>query len=156
SPSRVQEQRKIGGGLCRFALNVRSARIVLAHGDSSFDTESLWACGWAPHERSATSLVQGLVYAGVSGCQLKNDLTQVLIAPVAQGIEHRFPKPRVAGSNPAGGTRFFRGFLNSTNPFQLALLPFRAKPSRATASTIENARRRSLDIADCCWIAVKS
>jgi hypothetical protein len=24
-------------------------------------------------------------------------------APVAQGIEHRFPKPRVAGSNPAGG-----------------------------------------------------
>src|SRR5579885_1913414 len=23
-------------------------------------------------------------------------------APVAQGIEHRFPKPRVAGSNPAG------------------------------------------------------
>ena len=25
-------------------------------------------------------------------------------APVAQGIEHRFPKPVVAGSNPAGGT----------------------------------------------------
>ena len=25
-------------------------------------------------------------------------------APVAQGIEHRFPKPGVAGSNPAGGT----------------------------------------------------
>lgn len=25
-------------------------------------------------------------------------------APVAQGIEHRFPKPCVAGSNPAGGT----------------------------------------------------
>src|SRR4051794_11885271 len=25
------------------------------------------------------------------------------IAPVAQWIEHRFPKPRVAGSNPAGG-----------------------------------------------------
>src|SRR5439155_26032241 len=25
------------------------------------------------------------------------------VAPVAQGIEHRFPKPRVAGSNPAGG-----------------------------------------------------
>ena len=24
------------------------------------------------------------------------------LAPVAQGIEHRFPKPRVAGSNPAG------------------------------------------------------
>ncbi len=24
-------------------------------------------------------------------------------APVAQGIEHRFPKPQVAGSNPAGG-----------------------------------------------------
>src|SRR5580700_908056 len=24
-------------------------------------------------------------------------------APVAQGIEHRFPKPRVAGPNPAGG-----------------------------------------------------
>ena len=24
-------------------------------------------------------------------------------APVAQGIEHRFPKPCVAGSNPAGG-----------------------------------------------------
>lgn len=24
-------------------------------------------------------------------------------APVAQGIEHRFPKPVVAGSNPAGG-----------------------------------------------------
>src|SRR6266508_2556520 len=33
--------------------------------------------------------------------------TRVLVrdelAPVAQGIEHRFPKPRVAGSNPAGG-----------------------------------------------------
>ncbi len=27
----------------------------------------------------------------------------VLSAPVAQGIEHRFPKPRVAGPNPAGG-----------------------------------------------------
>src|SRR4051794_26784761 len=25
-----------------------------------------------------------------------------IFAPVAQGIEHRFPKPRVAGSNPAG------------------------------------------------------
>ena len=25
-------------------------------------------------------------------------------ALIAQGIEHRFPKPRVAGSNPAGGT----------------------------------------------------
>ncbi len=29
-------------------------------------------------------------------------------APVAQGIEQRFPKPRVAGSNPAGGTRAVR------------------------------------------------
>ena len=27
-------------------------------------------------------------------------------APVAQGIEHRFPKPRVAGSNPARRTFF--------------------------------------------------
>src|SRR5258708_7008185 len=27
-----------------------------------------------------------------------------IVAPVAQGIEHRFPKPRVAGSNPAGGS----------------------------------------------------
>ena len=26
------------------------------------------------------------------------------MAPVAQGIEHRFPKPVVAGSNPAGGS----------------------------------------------------
>jgi hypothetical protein len=26
-------------------------------------------------------------------------------APVAQGIERRFPKPCVAGSNPAGGTK---------------------------------------------------
>ena len=25
-------------------------------------------------------------------------------APVAQGIEHRFPKPGVGGSNPPGGT----------------------------------------------------
>ena len=25
--------------------------------------------------------------------------------PVAQGIEHRFPKPGVGGSNPSGGTR---------------------------------------------------
>ena len=30
-------------------------------------------------------------------------------APVAQGIEHRFPKPWVAGSNPAGGTPRPRG-----------------------------------------------
>lgn len=29
-------------------------------------------------------------------------------APVAQGIEHRFPKPCVAGSNPAGGTSKIR------------------------------------------------
>ena len=27
----------------------------------------------------------------------------LLYASVAQGIEHRFPKPCVAGSNPAGG-----------------------------------------------------
>ena len=30
-------------------------------------------------------------------------------APVAQGIEHRFPKPRVAGSNPAGRNGSRRG-----------------------------------------------
>ncbi len=29
-------------------------------------------------------------------------------APVAQGIEQRFPKPRVAGSNPAGGATRMR------------------------------------------------
>ncbi len=39
-----------------------------------------------------------------------------LSAPVAQGIEQRFPKPRVAGSNPAGGaweisSMFFGGRL---------------------------------------------
>src|SRR6476469_4101653 len=27
------------------------------------------------------------------------------VAPIAQGIEQRFPKPRVAGSNPAGGAK---------------------------------------------------
>ena len=39
--------------------------------------------------------------------QLNRELMQTignrLVAPVAQGIEHRFPKPVVAGSNPAGG-----------------------------------------------------
>ena len=30
--------------------------------------------------------------------------TRLRTAPVAQGIERRFPKPQVAGSNPAGGT----------------------------------------------------
>ena len=30
-------------------------------------------------------------------------------APVAQGIERRFPKPCVAGSNPAGGANVFAG-----------------------------------------------
>ena len=30
-------------------------------------------------------------------------------ALVAQGIEHRFPKPCVAGSNPAGGTTIEQG-----------------------------------------------
>src|SRR5882757_1862353 len=30
-------------------------------------------------------------------------------ALVAQGIEHRFPKPCVAGSNPAGGTTVYQG-----------------------------------------------
>ncbi len=28
-------------------------------------------------------------------------------APIAQGIEQRFPKPCVAGSNPAGGAEYF-------------------------------------------------
>ena len=31
---------------------------------------------------------------------------KMLLAPVAQGIEHSFPKAGVAGSNPAGGARF--------------------------------------------------
>lgn len=31
------------------------------------------------------------------------NILRTLLAPVAQGIEHRFPKPCVAGSNPAGG-----------------------------------------------------
>ena len=33
-------------------------------------------------------------------------------APVAQGIERRFPKPCVAGSNPAGGTRGRAGLIS--------------------------------------------
>src|SRR5262245_36107678 len=39
-------------------------------------------------------------------------------APVAQGIEHRFPKPVVAGSNPAGGTE-----RNSHNSKSLSTMP---------------------------------
>ena len=31
------------------------------------------------------------------------------LAPVAQGIEHSFPKAGVAGSNPAGGVWFVAG-----------------------------------------------
>ena len=31
------------------------------------------------------------------------NITRTFRAPVAQGIEHRFPKPCAAGSNPAGG-----------------------------------------------------
>ena len=38
-----------------------------------------------------------------------------LPAPVAQGIEQRFPKPRVAGSNPAGGTWVFL-YVRWTSP----------------------------------------
>ncbi len=34
---------------------------------------------------------------------MKFNCLYFLLAPVAQGIEHRFPKPCVAGSNPAGG-----------------------------------------------------
>ena len=41
--------------------------------------------------------VVGWFYAGIYACP----------APVAQGIERRFPKPCVAGSNPAGGTSTF-------------------------------------------------
>ena len=37
----------------------------------------------------------------------------VRCAPVAQGIEQRFPKPQVGGSNPLGGT-FFRRQVEST------------------------------------------
>ena len=33
-----------------------------------------------------------------------NSPENIVFALVAQGIEHRFPKPGVAGSNPAGGT----------------------------------------------------
>jgi hypothetical protein len=43
---------------------------------------------------------------------VRSDCLKLLIgktlAPVAQGIEHRFPKPRVAGSNPAGRTWWIR------------------------------------------------
>lgn len=41
------------------------------------------------------------------------------LAPVAQGIEHRFPKPVVAGSNPAGGNRSLGEDKSSDAPEKL-------------------------------------
>ena len=39
-------------------------------------------------------------------CSRALRLNDFFLAPVAQGIEHRFPKAGVAGSNPAGGIGF--------------------------------------------------
>lgn len=43
--------------------------------------------------------------------------------PVAQGIEHRIPNPGVAGSNPAGITKFNVHFPEGLLPHRLDLLP---------------------------------
>lgn len=47
-------------------------------------------------------------------------------APVAQGIEHWFPKPVVAGSNPAGGAFDFCRSIG----IQIDAAPFRQSGSR--------------------------
>jgi hypothetical protein len=51
----------------------------------------------------------GLDYRPVAYCPRSTG------APVAQGIEHWFPKPGVAGSNPAGGA----GFVAASRNFRI-------------------------------------
>src|SRR5699024_337348 len=55
-------------------------------------------------------------------------------APVAQGIEQRFPKPRAAGSNPAGGTRSGRRLTDAASR-NLA-----GRPARKTGAVVALAR----------------
>jgi hypothetical protein len=55
------------------------------------------------HRNVTAILRNGAARACCSRCDGK--------APVAQGIEHRFPKPGVAGSNPAGGANASPGPL---------------------------------------------
>src|SRR5260221_11505066 len=61
---------------------------------------------------AADFLLRGTAGRPASVFHSPRDSTQVFLqwafAPVAQGIEHRFPKPVVAGSNPAGGNHFWR------------------------------------------------
>src|SRR5674476_1001143 len=59
--------------------------------------------------------------AHVGGCQS----AKALQALVAQWIEHRFPKPGVAGSIPAGGTTFYLLRAMSCGALERTQLPNR-------------------------------
>ena len=53
--------------------------------------------------RGVPAEIRAMVYTGHHGGAVANRPTD-FSAPVAQGIEQRFPKPLVACSNQAGGT----------------------------------------------------
>ncbi len=77
------------------------------------------------------------------------------LAPVAQGIERRFPKPCVAGSSPAGGTLRFREvrrlgratFSESSAEERRRAPPKSAKPGPSARST------KSCSIGAAAWFA---
>src|SRR5262249_3669265 len=80
----------------------------------------------------------------------------LIFAPVAQGIEHRFPKPRVTGSNPVGGSGVFlppaQYLLEATNEFRFddgCHVERLVGPSArgAVASAMPGDRRRQSEIA---------
>jgi hypothetical protein len=55
-------------------------------------------------------------------------------APVAQGIEQRFPKPRVGGSNPSRrAPEFFIGMRNLSHPEK----PWRGAGALFTATVLQ-------------------
>ena len=54
---------------------------------------------------SRTPATSSVISEDQAGCLTLFRTCLLLSAHVAQGIERRFPKPCVAGSNPAGGTQ---------------------------------------------------
>jgi hypothetical protein len=73
----------------------------------------------------------------LTGHRLRFHATTCGPALVAQGIEHRFPKPGVAGSNPAGGTE---REARATGRIHDPPRPFRSNPAGGTESNLRNLR----------------
>jgi len=75
------------------------------------------------------------------------------LASIAQGIEHRFPKPCVAGSNPARGTSITAGqslYLagcDSSRATSVQYLPSESPGEEPTMSTTITEQRHSITAA---------